>query len=80
VRGDPEALRSRFLATVGPVLADTGFADAVGLEQQGDGWGYGGSLDWSGWDDTLRRSGGEGPDAETLSRVRGDRNRAFLMD
>jgi ring-1,2-phenylacetyl-CoA epoxidase subunit PaaC len=80
VSREPDALRARLLASIAPVLDDVGIAAPIGLEREGDGWRYARDLDWSGWDDATRRAGGHGPDAETLSRVRGDRNRTFLMD
>lgn len=79
VRAGPDELRDRLIASVAPILADTGLAERVGLEASGEAWRYGRKLDWSGWDAGRRRGGG-GPDTETLGRVRGDRNRAFLMD
>jgi ring-1,2-phenylacetyl-CoA epoxidase subunit PaaC len=80
VRDGPDMLRARFLASVGPVLHDAGFAEALRLKRQGAEWSYDGELSWEGWNDAARRAGGEGPDADTLGRVRGDKNRAFLMD
>lgn len=35
---------------------------------------------FSGFDERTRRASGAGPDALTIARVRGDKNRAFLMD
>jgi ring-1,2-phenylacetyl-CoA epoxidase subunit PaaC len=80
LRGEPSALRSRFLASVGPVLDDLGMAESLGVARRNGEWIYTDQLGWDGWDDARRRSGGGGPDGETLGRVRGDRNRAFLMD
>jgi ring-1,2-phenylacetyl-CoA epoxidase subunit PaaC len=80
VRGEPDALRSRFLASVGPVLDEMGYAAGLGIEKRNGEWILARQLEWDGWDDHRRRSAGEGPDADTLGRVRGDRNRAFLMD
>ena len=34
----------------------------------------------AGFDEATRRSHGRGPDAATIARIRGDKNRAFLMD
>lgn len=76
----PDALRSRFLDTVAPVLESTDLARELGLTVRDGEWCYQSELDWSGWDSSRRRAGGEGPDAETIARVRGDKNRAFLMD
>jgi ring-1,2-phenylacetyl-CoA epoxidase subunit PaaC len=79
VREEPSALRARFLARVGPVLADVGAAEALGLSRDGGEWSHSGALDWSGWDDATRRAGGS-LDEETASRARGDKNRAMLLD
>lgn len=82
VRENPESLRAHFLARIGPALERAGLAGDVGLTRQGDGWSYPGELDWSGWDDRRRRGGAAdgGPDADTLARARGDRNRAMRLD
>jgi ring-1,2-phenylacetyl-CoA epoxidase subunit PaaC len=80
VRADPDTLRERFAQRVGPVLAAAGMAADLGLRQDGGPWRFAGELDWEGWDDARRRSGAGGPDAETLARVRGDKNRAMLLE
>lgn len=72
VRRTPDELRSEFLRKISSVLERAGHADQTA--------GAADSLDWSGWDDSRRRGTGGGPDAETLARVRGDRNRAMLLD
>jgi hypothetical protein len=36
--------------------------------------------DFTGFDETRRRVSADGPDAGTISKVRGDKNRVFLMD
>jgi ring-1,2-phenylacetyl-CoA epoxidase subunit PaaC len=69
--------RQQFLDDIGPVLQEAGLATDLGLES---GWKYSGHLDWTSWDDAKRRSGAGGPDEESLARVRGDRNRAMLLD
>ncbi len=79
VREGPSALRSRLLRRVGPVLAEVGLAEALGLALDGEEWAWSGELDWGGWDDAARRAGGA-LDEETASRARGDKNRAMLMD
>jgi phenylacetate-CoA oxygenase PaaI subunit len=76
----PDELRSRFLQQVGPVLHACGVADEVGLEYSDGLWSYAGELDWTGWNPERRRFGSGGPDADTISRVRGDKNRAMLLD
>jgi phenylacetate-CoA oxygenase PaaI subunit len=78
VSGGPDDLRRRFLGRVGPVLAEIDMAEE--LVPHDDGWRFTGELAWAGWDDAKRRAGGTGPDADTLSRVRGDKNRAFLVE
>lgn len=74
----PAELRRRWLDRVGPVVAD---AD-LGLARREDGsWVSSRSPSWNGWSPRHRRpekSGG--PDADTLRRVRGDKNRPLLMD
>jgi ring-1,2-phenylacetyl-CoA epoxidase subunit PaaC len=81
VRGDAESLRAQFLATVAPLLGEAGVAGAVGLEEREDGsWRFAGEIGAEGWDPVRRRAADGGPDSDTLGRVRGDRNRAFLMD
>jgi ring-1,2-phenylacetyl-CoA epoxidase subunit PaaC len=79
VTADAPALRGKLLARVGPVLAEAGLAEGLGVARDGDGWTYNGSLDWAGWDASTRRAGG-GLDEETASRARGDKNRALLLD
>jgi ring-1,2-phenylacetyl-CoA epoxidase subunit PaaC len=63
------ALRDRFLAQV-----------ATYLEQAGVEWEAGRAPELEGFDESRRRTRPGGPDEETVRRVRGDRNRAFLMD
>ena len=70
----PEQLRADWLAQVIPVLAE------AGLEELAREAEAGAALDWTDWSAERRRSGGGGPDAETLARIRGDRNRSMLMD
>ena len=73
----PERLRGRWLARVGPVV------DAVGLElaEKRDGrWRSRREPSFDGWEARTRRAGGDGPDPDTLARVRGDRNRSLLLD
>ncbi len=63
-------LRTRFLERVAPLLAMTNGSSAVAdIEPSFDGF-----------DEAARRSNRRGPDAATIARIRGDKNRAFLMD
>lgn len=68
VNGSPDELRARWTERVAPMLEQVGLA------------ADGGEPSWDDWDDSRRRSGAGGPDADTLSRVRGDKNRSMLMD
>jgi ring-1,2-phenylacetyl-CoA epoxidase subunit PaaC len=63
-------LRSRYTDRIAPLLATAGEpASADNMK-----------LDFSGFDEQTRRSHNRGPDAATIARIRGDKNRAFLMD
>jgi|DewCreStandDraft_5_1066085.scaffolds.fasta_scaffold04005_11 phenylacetate-CoA oxygenase PaaI subunit len=73
----PEEMRARWLATVAPALERVG---VPGVEPRGGAWALVAPLDWSGWDPTRRRAAPGGPDPDTLARVRGDRNRALLVE
>jgi phenylacetate-CoA oxygenase PaaI subunit len=76
----PAELRTRFLRRVGPVLAETGLAESLGVEQRDGGeWRCDATLSWNGWNDATRRSSGV-LDEETAARARGDKNRAMLLD
>jgi ring-1,2-phenylacetyl-CoA epoxidase subunit PaaC len=68
--GNGSTLRSRFLERVAPLVKEAGAGDALRSIEP----------DFDGFDEAARRSNAGGPDAETIIRVRGDRNRAFLMD
>jgi phenylacetate-CoA oxygenase PaaI subunit len=63
------ALRARFVERVTPLLAQIGIDGAAQAQP-----------DFTHFDEARRRKPGTAPDAETIRRVRGDRNRAFLMD
>src|SRR5690606_159930 len=80
VGADPDALRQAYLGRVGPVLAEARLASELGLEREGEGWSHADELDWEAWDDARRRGAAGGPDADTLARVRGDKNRAMLVE
>lgn len=62
-------LRQRYLQRVQPLLEPLEI-DAAAFA----------TPDFTGFDETKRRTGGTAPDATTITRIRGDRNRAFLMD
>ena len=72
--GDPDSLRQAWLDRVVPVLAE------AGLEELAADFEASAGLDWSSWNQERRRGGPGGPDAETLARIRGDKNRSMLMD
>ncbi len=62
-----DGVRAAFLARVRPLLDELGLAAASP------------PADFRDFDQARRRGAG-GPDAETITRVRGDRNRDFLVD
>ena len=63
-------LRSRYLQNVAPLLAEVAAGEAVSSIEPA----------WDGFDESARRYSGSAPDDETIRRIRGDKNRAFLMD
>lgn len=77
---DADGLTAQFLRCVGAVLDRAGIGEELGLTPADQGWVYTRPLSWTGWSTARRRSGAGGPDADTLARVRGDRNRAMLID
>jgi 1,2-phenylacetyl-CoA epoxidase catalytic subunit len=64
-----DELRTRFLKRVTPLLA------GAGLSMQAEA-----TPDFAGFNEATRRSHNGGPDAATIARIRGDKNRAYLMD
>jgi ring-1,2-phenylacetyl-CoA epoxidase subunit PaaC len=60
-------LRSRLLERIGPLL------DLIDLDAPAE-------ADLDDFDEARRRSGEGAPDADVIRRIRGDRNREFLMD
>lgn len=79
VDAGPEELRRRWLERVGPVVAEAGLELAEAAD--GEGWSTPVEPEWDGWRSEARRpEAAPGPDARTIERVRGDRNRPFLMD
>jgi ring-1,2-phenylacetyl-CoA epoxidase subunit PaaC len=73
VNGGPGDLRARYLHRVGGLLELLGVSDAVAGTAADD-------APAAGYDERRRRAAPGGPDVETLARVRGDRNRAFLLE
>lgn len=80
VAASGDELRARYLARIAPVLERAGLAAEVGLSADSGAWRYARELSWNGWDDRRRRADGDGPDADTVARARGDKNRAMLLD
>lgn len=78
VDAGPDELRARWLARVGPVLQTAGLTFVTGGD--GGSWETAVRPDWAGWRPGARRATEGGPDDDTLARVRGDRNRALLLD
>jgi phenylacetate-CoA oxygenase PaaI subunit len=74
MEGGSDRLRAEWLGQVIPVLAEAGL-DELAREAEA-----GVAIDWAEWNAERRRSGGGGPDADTLARIRGDKNRSMLMD
>ena len=64
-----DELRARFLKRVTPLLTGADLNVQTGTRP-----------DFTGFDEATRRSQQRGPDAATIARIRGDKNRAFLMD
>jgi phenylacetate-CoA oxygenase PaaI subunit len=63
-------LRAKFLERAAPLLAGLGIEDALTITDP----------DFAGFNETTRRAGNGAPDDATIARIRGDKNRAFLMD
>jgi ring-1,2-phenylacetyl-CoA epoxidase subunit PaaC len=70
MNGNGTELRTRFLQRIAPLLAA---AEEVGAVRNIE-------PDFAGFDEITRRTNASGPDAATITRIRGDKNRAFLMD
>lgn len=70
------ALRGRFVARVRPLLETVGAGDELGAAERRAAE----AASAAAFDEARRRADGGGPDAATIERIRGDRNRAFLMD
>ncbi|MBX6362523.1 MAG: phenylacetate-CoA oxygenase subunit PaaI [Gemmatimonadetes bacterium] len=67
-----DELRGRYLAAIAPLLQELGLAAADAP--------YPVVLDFDGFDEASRRVSTTGPDPETVARIRGDKNRPFLVD
>jgi ring-1,2-phenylacetyl-CoA epoxidase subunit PaaC len=70
VNANGTELRTRFLERVAPLLAVVDEIAATRNIEPG----------FENFDEVSRRSHNRGPDAATITRIRGDKNRAFLMD
>jgi ring-1,2-phenylacetyl-CoA epoxidase subunit PaaC len=66
--GTADDLRDAFMVAISPVLENVRGVDRSV------------ALDFGSFDSRTRRSRDTAPDADTIARVRGDKNRAFLMD
>ncbi|HEX6938104.1 MAG TPA: Phenylacetic acid catabolic protein [Longimicrobiales bacterium] len=65
------ALRARYAERIAPLLDELGERGAALKAVTPSFYGF---------DEARRRVSGTGPDAETVARIRGDRNRQFLVD
>ncbi len=74
----PDELRARWIERVAPIVSDAGLDFAERSES--GGWRSTVEPDWTEWNAARRRSGSGALNAETLAAVRGDKNRAMLMD
>ena len=63
-------LRARFIERTAALLRAAGGADDLASMEP----------DFTRFDEAARRPTGSAPDDETIAQIRGDRNRAFLMD
>jgi ring-1,2-phenylacetyl-CoA epoxidase subunit PaaC len=70
VSASGDELRARFLERIGPLLSAADYRNDAHRKQP----------DFKGFDEASRRSHNRGPDAATIGRIRGDKNRVFLMD
>ena len=61
-------MRCRYMGRVGPLLELVGVAAPTAAP------------DFSGFDESSRRPSGSAPETGVVEKVRGDLNRAFLMD
>jgi ring-1,2-phenylacetyl-CoA epoxidase subunit PaaC len=70
VDGTGSELRARFLQRMAPLLAELNDPKLVPFVEP----------EWTDFDSAKRRTNGSAPDDATIAKVRGDKNRAFLMD
>ncbi|WP_425153152.1 1,2-phenylacetyl-CoA epoxidase subunit PaaC [Candidatus Palauibacter sp.] len=75
VGSGPAGARRRWLQRVGPLVSKVGLTRAAG-----ETWISTRDPAWGGRCPERRRAVDGGPDEDSLARVRGDRNRALLMD
>jgi len=68
-----DCARTRWLNRVGPTVGDLGLVYTEKSE-----WVSEPVPDWNGWSPVRRRASEGGPDADSLARARGDRNRSLL--
>lgn len=70
VDGAGSDMRTRFIARIAPLIATLEGSDGFSSVEP----------DFDNFDEATRRPAGSAPDERTIAQVRGDRNRAFLMD
>ncbi|HEX2167707.1 MAG TPA: Phenylacetic acid catabolic protein [Longimicrobiales bacterium] len=63
-------LRARFITRAAPLIRATGGPERLPSVEP----------DFASFDESTRRTPGTAPDAPTIAQIRGDKNRAFLMD
>ena len=68
--GAGSTLRERFLERIAPLIAHAELGDLFTSIEP----------DFAQFDEITRRNGSSAPDGATIEKIRGDRNRAFLMD
>jgi ring-1,2-phenylacetyl-CoA epoxidase subunit PaaC len=70
VDGSGSDMRARYIERTAALIRSAGGPDgSAGIEP-----------DFADFDETTRRTPGNAPDAATIAQIRGDKNRAFLMD
>jgi ring-1,2-phenylacetyl-CoA epoxidase subunit PaaC len=66
------AMRTRYLERVAPFLEAAGVSSGTDAAHT--------ALQWNDFDASTRRTSAGAPDERTIAKIRGDKNRAFLMD